>query len=161
MGLLLDSASHSLPQVQVLVILWQVMGWKLPGHLLGSGLFSIYLEGHLESSSGGVRGSVTLLSSSSASSDPEPHQQLPLSQQSAETLRGPVSVQTSLGPIQPRTGPRVGTTAYSGPLSSYTCWLLLEPELLLLTSLFGGQICDFLSKMPLMPFTYPMVNWAR
>lgn len=117
MGLLLDSASHSLPQVQVLVILWQVMGWKLPGHFLGSGLFSIYIEGHLESSSGGGRGSATLLSSS-ASSDPEPHQQLPLSQQSAEALRGPVSVQTSLGPIQPRTGPRVGTTAYSGPLSS-------------------------------------------
>ena len=93
--------------------------WSLPGlWALGSGLFSIYIEGHLESSSGGGRGSATLLSSSSASSDPEPHQQLPLSQQSAEALRGPVSVQTSLGPIQPRTGPRVGTTAYSGPLSS-------------------------------------------
>lgn len=41
MGLLLDSASHSLPQVQVLVILWQVMGWKLPGHFLGSGLWAL------------------------------------------------------------------------------------------------------------------------
>lgn len=64
-GLLLGSASHPLPQGHVsplwywgpLVVLWYRDGMEtLPGHLLGSGLFSVYHEGHLDRPGGG-RGS--------------------------------------------------------------------------------------------------------